>query len=133
MGSDMKKGFAAWLSSKLSVLVFAMVLFMAFFSFYLMQSNFQSFDKLAKETENLARVIDSAGASPYYLETNFGVVEADKIVVERISGLDYLKMYSGERYIERGLHVNVEAITIENSTSVKVVVFGNIVKLSGGT
>lgn len=114
------KGFVAWLSSKFSILLFAVVVFSAFFVFFGMQSNFAYLDDQARDAESIARIIDSVCASPFPMETTWPLSQGSELVISSNNSHYYLELYRSGQQIQKAVHCRVENATVSNVTSVTI-------------
>ncbi len=119
------KAFASWLLSKAAVLIFAVMIFSAFFYFFIMQQGFLGIDKEVRKTENLARLIESVCSSPYHLEyiTNFSF---DRIETFTNDSGSYLKTTNNGRVVVEEVNCMLEDSVLENVTAVKIINNGNV-------
>ena len=125
----MQKAYVAWLSTKLSVLLFAIMLFISFFLFYTFQSNFQSLDTLHKTTENLARTIDSVCASPFPIETKFTLQDISQLETRKKGDLYYVTLVK-DYNATKSVHCVVEETLINNPTQITIKKDNGEVKVS---
>jgi len=113
------KGFAGWLASKISILLFAILIFSAFAYYLSVQTEFQQQDTVEKQAENLARTIDSISSSPYYMETNYTLAGITKL---RITTGTETKLYlhTDKSTVKKTLHTNAQPTEILNPTDIRI-------------
>lgn len=118
----MKKGFVAWLSTKIGVLIFATIIFASFFFIYAAIQNIEAVDDLNKITENAARIIDSAAAAPGYFQTTIDLENIDRLEINThpVSGNKYIQLNRGTNSGRKNLYSNVTNVVINNPTHISI-------------
>lgn len=125
------KGYAAWLSTKMSTLLFAATMFAVFFLFFQFEINFEHVDKLAKTTQNIARTIDSVYSSPYKLEVVLSLdnVDIDKLIVNRSGDFYYLRLEAGGSVAEKSMFSKTKITIINRPDKIKIFKKGDEVQV----
>ncbi len=100
-----------WLTSKVSVLLFAVIVFVSLLSVAAVVKNFQFLESSHREVFSLARIIDAVCSAPFNLQNSFAL-SATKQVTAGQSANGFFVSVSG---IKRGVHCKVQSTSFNAS------------------
>ncbi|MBI1973721.1 hypothetical protein HYS54_02815 [Candidatus Micrarchaeota archaeon] len=131
MKSD--RGYALWLASKANLLLYAAVMFASFAFYFTIQQDFQGKDLAYRSAENIARLLDSAAASPGDFSQNVTLPGGvSTIAIQNPSGSDYSLqvLVDGKYSAERTIHAKASVMTVQNRSSIIVSKKNGVVSIS---
>jgi hypothetical protein len=122
------RGYAAWLATKVSVIIFAAAIFSAFLAFLAFEGNFEAVDGLAKKAEGLSQAIDALAASPGAAEVFLDIDGVDSLKTN--ASRRYITLVSGANSADRAVVTNLTDGTIASPQRIRLNYSNGIVEIS---
>lgn len=116
----MRRGFAAWLASKLSVLMFATAVFAVFAYYFGFVQDFQKKDEFAKTADNIARFVETVGSAPYALTAQMSVEGVSRMSQGNTNNELVIEMQGTNLVGHKKLSVTLNSFSLPNPTKISV-------------
>ena len=117
----MNKGFAVWMATKISFMIYAILILSALFSFYFIVNDFFQQQQVITQTEEIANLIDSISSSPYNSNISINLKNIDYLTINSTPSFNYIMLKKGKYNYSRVIQPNVIKTSMNNPDKISII------------